>query len=951
MLAQAHDQLEGHFLDLSRERVPLGYPVYAFEHGLDDDRLDVVRKALCDDLLRTKRLKSEHWLLWTVVAAEIGYAYDGDEYWYSFESEIPEWISLGSREAVRNWFHDFTRRFNGFKPTGRWAEHFSIIAWPITHSILPRYLQAQFARHLYELRHELAAQEQAGVAELGRLLGGHYHGVSSRFENFLQQTALTARLVLALRDEDVQDVVTPIYKPTLARIVRDLELKSSSRSYLRDARHVLRDARTRAYARLAGSAPSSHSGPTEQAAASVPPGIKLIARRAADDSWTLGAALSDFGTLLAQAGISASVLDRTRLQFVDRPGSWMPGRALLSYARSTHALANLPANAKEPIIRFQRPCDELKPLLPYLSILTQPPWLLRLHGDGVARQVLGNHVRTGEDYILASSTPLPAGPSHALSLRPVACRTGGVVLYALHVPETASPAFIRSLQSLSLGYALRARVRPFGLVPRWDEAAGCSVWLVDEEVLLYLAADFHVSEFVVSINGAGRTHLPVTDEQETLVSLGLFAPGRYSVEITATAKKNESGANALRFVSPEMIALEVRAPVPWRSDPNARAGLRAVLQPSGASFDDLLAKRASLALHGPDGRTATVEARLYDVAGHVSTASAIGRLPLPSKDREVTVIVEMLSKEPLSERIQSAPRIDLAFAVEELGVAVVSFAHKVAPLRWKLAHASNDHIIRLVDEAGGATNISVNRYDITVPDQRIDVPTELCLKGVAVNAPGSLFVARFEDRVYAAFASVPPRGRVMDFSMLIPSATLSGPAESARNILRFLAILRLWRLGRPLGTLAVLRKNAILELIGTRIEQLACGARWAEKAHNYRRNGGRLDELQSDVGGSPGFASRMRTTEWTWHGDNAHARADFFRIAKTYGVCLGRGLCDLALRLAFDPTSIRLNDPAQGAREFEELGKLPILLRGAYFAKMTSDLQCKLSNDSTRSSP
>jgi hypothetical protein len=629
----------------------------------------------------------------------------------------------------------------------------------------------------------------------------------------------------------------------------------------------------------------------------------------------------------------------------------MPGRALLSYASSNHALAELPINAQKPIIQFRQPCDELKPLVPYLSILSQPPWLLRLHGDGVARQVLGNHVRAGEDYVLAASSPLAPEPSHALSLCPVTCRTRGVALYALHVPETASPAFIQSLQPLSLGYALRARVRPFGLVPRWDEATGCSVWLVDEEVLLQLSADFHVSEFVVSVNGTDRTHLPVLNAQEAMVSLGMLAPGRHSVEITATVKKNEIGGDALRFVSPETIALEVRAPVPWRSDPSARAGIRAVLQPSDASFDDLLEKRATLALHGPDGRTATVEARFYDVAGHVTAASEIGRLPLPSKDEEVTAIVERLSKEPLSEKIQAAPRIDLAFAVEELGVAAVSFPHKVAPLRWKLTHTNHHHAIRLVDEAGGATNIGVNRYDMTVPDQRIEVPTELSLKGVAVAAPGSLYVARLDGRVYAAFASVPPRGRVTDFSALIPPATLTGPAGSARNILRFLAILRLWRLGRPLGALAVLRKNAILEVIATRIEQLACGARWAEKARQYRRNGGRLQELQSVVGGSPGFASRMRTTEWTWHTDPAHARAEFFGIARTYRVCLDRALCDLALRLAFHPTSIRLNDPAQGAREFGELGKLPILLRGAYFAKMNSDIQAKPSDDPTGGSP
>ena len=41
MLAQTQNQLEDHFQELSRDRVPLGYSVYA----LDSDELDGVRKA------------------------------------------------------------------------------------------------------------------------------------------------------------------------------------------------------------------------------------------------------------------------------------------------------------------------------------------------------------------------------------------------------------------------------------------------------------------------------------------------------------------------------------------------------------------------------------------------------------------------------------------------------------------------------------------------------------------------------------------------------------------------------------------------------------------------------------------------------------------------------------------------------------------------------------------
>src|SRR5262249_27153977 len=154
----------------------------------------------------------------------------------------------------------------GFAPGGRWAQHFTIIAWPITHAILPQYLQPHFAAHLYALRHDIAQREDRSLTELGELIRDRYHGTSSRFREFLQQTELTARLVLALRDEDVADVVAPVRRETLGRIVRDLEQGRSARRHLREARQVLRDARLRASRGLVNPRSSSQALQRERGA-------------------------------------------------------------------------------------------------------------------------------------------------------------------------------------------------------------------------------------------------------------------------------------------------------------------------------------------------------------------------------------------------------------------------------------------------------------------------------------------------------------------------------------------------------------------------------------------------------------------------------------------------------------------------------------------------------------
>ena len=82
-------------------------------------------------------------------------------------------------------------------------------------------MQGQFARRLYDLRYDLARRLDLTFYDIGKLIRSGDPSGSSRFQNLLEQTDLTARLVLALRDEDVQDAVPAIHRFTLSRIVVD----------------------------------------------------------------------------------------------------------------------------------------------------------------------------------------------------------------------------------------------------------------------------------------------------------------------------------------------------------------------------------------------------------------------------------------------------------------------------------------------------------------------------------------------------------------------------------------------------------------------------------------------------------------------------------------------------------------------------------------------------------
>lgn len=636
---------------------------------------------------------------------------------------------------------------------------------------------------------------------------------------------------------------------------------------------------------------------------------------------------------MKRLGIDMKELEQTGLRFADRQDGWMPGRVLLSYSGRDHPLGTLPNPITEPIITFKKTGGEIGRLADELKIETHPPWLLRLHEDGIARQVMGNHIRTGERYLLATTGTVPLDVVAALELRQKESRTSEISLYGMDAPDVVSAKFTEALDKLQFGYALRARVDPVGLVPRWEASSGSSVWLPHEEVLLRMSAGFAATEFFVNVNGEERTRIPVHDCKDAIVSLGMLPIGRHVVEIGTIAANK-------RPVTPELILIDVRAPIPWQQGILAQAGFRVVLEPAHASIEELIAKRASLSIHGPAERVATVEARLFDPNGHITERCDLGKVPLPTSD--LNRLIAKLSIEPLSEKIQSAPRVDLAFAVEELGTGSITFTRVVAPLRWKLEGHGLARQMRLVDEAGTAQDISIDRFDLTTPDRRVALEAKEALAGFPVMAPGAVFVARYASRRYAAIASVPARDRLTALSELGVTCALSISGASSRHIVRLLHLHRLWRGARALGPLAAIRKAKVLDIIDLQIARLACGHQWADRAHECREGKPKLlDGLQREVGGSPGFASRMRTTSWSWLADSSSACAEFRRLAGIYQISSDGELCDLALRLAFHASGIRLDDPKKGADEFEKLGSLPSLAKGAFLAKLVTDLNLR----------
>ena len=127
-LEALHARLHDHFTRLRQVRDRHGSykPIFALEHDLTEAEFALL-EAEVQMAVANGRLPRREWLPFVVYAAEIGYAYRGDEYWQTFEERTPGWEALDNRHYIRRRFEEFADAFGGALPTGPWAQHFSII--------------------------------------------------------------------------------------------------------------------------------------------------------------------------------------------------------------------------------------------------------------------------------------------------------------------------------------------------------------------------------------------------------------------------------------------------------------------------------------------------------------------------------------------------------------------------------------------------------------------------------------------------------------------------------------------------------------------------------------------------------------------------------------------------------------------------------------------------------
>jgi hypothetical protein len=835
-------RLEAHFAAMAATRRAKGLPVFAIEHGLDSTERITIAKLLNRSL--GVEAPGQYWLVWIVYAAEQGYDYDGDEYWTTFERRTPEWRHLVDRRSLRRWFGRFHEKYAGLKPTGPWASWFSIIAWPITHALLPRDLQSQLARSLYQWRYQLAKMLGDDPGKIGRFLASMSDDAPSRFRNFLEQEEIAGRIVLALlgnRAEAAEQFVLPV---TLERIVADLQKANAARAWLRDARQAAERFQLRGTSRhIQG---TTDNGTAPRTAAASHPYIRpaLTLRRMAPGVWNPWAELPTLRPIADLSPDLSTFLRRTRCTVAGSPGLLPAGWLMLGDQR--RVLGFWPPSDR-PIVQFSEPPPMLEQLLRVDGCITPGPiWLFRVGTDGLAREVIGRMVRPGQSYVLVSETAIAHGPG----LTPVTLMATGVNAVGIDLPPHLPEDTILALRALGLGVGQSIRIAPAGLEARRWDGEGFAEWMEGENPCLTLEADHSIETYAVRLDGGPTLQVPANGGSPIFLKLTDLEVGRHTFSVEVRSQIGGASTAATGY-----IAMAIRPPQPWIAGTTSHSGLAITADPPEPSLDQFWKGEVSVQVLGPAHQPVRICVELLNATGGVLATEQVASLPLPiTSETWSRALAAFLKKEPDPWAYLSAASGRLVIDGEASGSWRLPLQRDVAPVRWLWHRGANRTALRLVDDHEGDEPLFAQFFPFAQPDIPLALNPKELEGDFCPNGQGGLCIAYYGEKSEALVVSMPQTIGSLSELIVEPKIGINGAAENP--VEKLSTMLGLWKDAKLVGPLVTQRLDAVLSAFQHSLVALVYGSDWAIAEARYLRSPKAQNDLKgltARTGAPPAF--------------------------------------------------------------------------------------------------
>lgn len=936
-------RLELHFSRLWDERRSYSArpTVYALEHGLSVDERTGFLRNVREGIRPGQRAAQGHRLVWAVYATEIGYGYSGEEYWATFANQTPNWEdSNPSREYIRTSFRDFQARYGGAEPRGRWADHFSIICWPITHAILPQDLQRELAHSLYRIRYEFDSTLLANSSELGRAIADDAELVAgSRFRQFAEDHLLVGQIATSLLLEERDLSKSHVLPVTLIRITDDLTKSRRSLEWLLDARQNASRARSihRTTAHQRHSYAPIHSQQERTPPTAADRGFKpsLSLRQMAKDNWAVYLRLPDGEALIRRMPELREIL-RNRGCYVSGTQGTRLARGRFLYKGQDVALRAWPA-PDEPLFRFEGVDEETNIRLAAegCTLPVKRQWVFKILGAGNAAEIVGQIVRPDESYILlrVADTRLEL-PWQAIS-QSVNC--DGVDAYRLDLPDVLPAPYRDSILRAGLSLSEGLWARPIGSISNSADAESEFAWSLPNRPTLQVSSDFEVSsvEFTLSRSTGERVSDCTVQMLPVILDLGPLEPGSFVLEVRAHR-------NGSSHILSETYSIAIANPDAEERAASVASPFLLDVSPAQPSFEDLWESRAAINIYAPRGNSAEVRIQLS--AGDRKNPQVFSkRVDLPCDEEQWKQYLKLLKQEkPLRNGLDSATRCSIEFDCGALGRGELKLDRRPTPIRWVSREKNSGCHLRL-EELDRQAEVSCITYSFSRPMESVEFAGDPRIE-FRENA-ASLYLAKTGAKAHASVIAAAP---IRSFSSLRETPFIPLFPRSEACIRTLLTAYHLWYSARVVGDAsAFAKRDDVATAISKEVIRLLCGDTWVQLERGHQGRPNFLALKQSISSKSAHFSAialvsqgQVVTPESTVDGAvNAinELSLSHHLLDGQHDVLFSHALVDFAYRLLNQPESL---SPADGHGErtvIESLLRNPVLCRMVRFSYLITE--------------
>ena len=910
------ERLRSHFIalgDARRVEAP-GAPVFGIEHPLETAEVLELARTLRESLKRERRVNLDYSIGWVVLAAECGYGFGGSEFWPTLEQRIPEWSWSGDRHALRNAFGRFVDDFGGRKPTGRWASHFCLIAWPITHAILPRDLQRHLCEAIYEARYQLWGMRGLDLPGLGKIIAraAPIHG--TRFDDFIHDHALVGAIVHRLLVDD-SDAKAYFFEKTFQRILKDLHITAAAQEWLSEASCIYSRGVSVSVPRTSTAGTLSD---TRTRTPSLIPDLQLIGSD--NDGWSPRLAPPSLADWTQHHPDVVHELDTLKFRIDGVNDRAFPAQALLASRPASVTLEVLP--------RLDTPLIEFVPQHAGLSaafdadcrIKERSVLAFRQSGD-VAYLVAKGELLPGESYIFATrNSAWTIGKS-------LSCPDPTWRLWRWEVPSSLDPPISSLLQASGLSIRRTTRLRPWGFVPRrWDYDTD-GEWLITEPIVFVIERDHVFDAISISIDGSTPRILECDGMEDPTIVLDDLHAGSYPLTVaTFERRTTRTGTEWIELGRCE-VPLRVRAPVAWSPGRVAVDALRIDCNPPRPSLAQLLKEEVVVTVDGL--ATAPVEVSLICVDGPGKAAAppeVLIRQRAPIRAESWLAGLTALQRRIHPARIlMGAQRSYLRVFCEPLGEQRIALSLVSSPVRWVLRGES----VRLICDGNKEPEVAHASFE--EPSKMQSVDRVRCQRGLDAMASG-LFVAREEAFIRGVIVG-------QQIGSGIASLRASVRVDDLRGVtvLTLVAAYRQWESAIATTTFAKLSQDNVLKLLHQELLSRYVSGVW--KRLEKKRFWPDLEEEVDRPDAIHSFGYTLGKQRGQRLAQDA-LQAFFVQASLDYKVTPDRALIDSAWNLAAQPCA--LADDWNGPPPADTVA-FARLLRGARLLCLGNDIEKETS--------